>query len=71
MSMVTIEKLERFTAQVGKSVDSKVISYALHKFSLYGQSKEVSHLLKEYCFAVFPSPVHVTENLRKKVLDSI
>lgn len=42
--MVTLEELQRSTAQVGESVHSITISHALYKSSFYGEWQEVSML---------------------------
>ena len=70
--MVTLEELQRSTAQVGESVHRTTISRALHKSGLYGRVARRKPLLKEshkksrLQFA--RSHVGDTANVWKKVL---
>ena len=53
--MVTLEELQRSTAQVGESVHRTTISYALHKSGLYGRVTRREPLLKQ-SHAVYHKP---------------
>lgn len=70
--MVTLDELQRSTAQVGESVHRTTISRALHKVGLYGRVARRKALLKEnhkksrLQFAT--SHVGDTANMWKKVL---
>ncbi|KAL0150495.1 hypothetical protein M9458_054312 [Cirrhinus mrigala] len=70
--MVTLDELQRSTAQVGESVHRTTISRALHKVGLYGRVARRKPLLKEnhkksrLQFAT--SHVGDTANMWKKVL---
>ena len=45
--MVTLEELQRSTAQVGESVHRTTLSHALHKLGLYGRVARRKLLLKQ------------------------
>ena len=45
--MITLEELQRSTAQVGESVHRTTISHALHKSGLYGRVARRERLLKQ------------------------
>ena len=45
--MITLEELQRSTAQVGESVHRTTISHALHKSGLYGRVARREPLLKQ------------------------
>ena len=70
--MVTLEELQRSTAQVGESVHRTTISHALHKSGLYGRVARRKPLLKQshkksrLQFAT--SHVGDTANMWRKVL---
>uniref|UniRef100_A0AAZ1XDH6 Transposase Tc1-like domain-containing protein n=1 Tax=Oreochromis aureus TaxID=47969 RepID=A0AAZ1XDH6_OREAU len=70
--MVTLDKLQRSTAQVGESVHRTTISHALHKVGLYGRVARRKPLLtenhKKSRLQFATSHVGDTANMWKKVL---
>ena len=70
--MVTLEELQRSTAQGGESVHRTTISRALHKSDLYRRVARRKPLVKKShkksCLQFVRSHVGDTENMWKKVL---
>ena len=70
--MVTLEELQKSTAQVGESVHRTTISCALHKSGLYGRVVKRNPMLKashkKSCLQFARSHVGDTANMWKKVL---
>ena len=70
--MVTLEELQRSTAEVGESVHRTTISCLLHKSGLYGRVARRKPLLKgihkKSCLEFAKSHVGDTANMWKKVL---
>ena len=69
--MVTLEELQRSTAQVGESVHRTTTSLALHKSGLYRRVARRNPLLKvshKSCLQFARSHVGDTANMWKKVL---
>ena len=65
--MITLEELQRSTAQVGESVHRTTISPALHILALYGRVARREPLLKQ-SHAVCHKPCGGTTNMWRKVL---
>ena len=70
--MVTLEELQRSTAQVGESVHRTTLSHALYKLGLYGRVARGKLVLqqshKKSCLQFATSHVVDTTNMWRKVL---